>query len=261
MKQNIPLLTIDDLRISFRSPSGIREVVHGVNLCIHQGEALALIGESGSGKSITAQAILQLLPVYDTITRGRILFKGEDLLAKTPQQMTSIRGQQIGMIFQDPMTSLNPTISVGKQIAEVLIRHKKLSYTLAKKHSIELLDLVRIDHPAERYNAYPFQLSGGMRQRILIAMAIACEPQLLIADEPTTALDVTIQTQILELLRELRKNIGMSLLFITHDLAVASSLCDRAAVMYQGIIVEEAPVDTLFSTPQHPYTKELLIPV
>ena len=254
------VLEIHQLHIALTTRSGKREIVHGVDLQIGHGEALALVGESGSGKSITAQAILQLLAPQVHITSGSILFEGEDLLQKTPEEMRQIRGSKVGMIFQDPMTSLNPTMTIGKQVAEVLMLHQRLPYAIAKQETIDLLRLVQIEKPVERFDAYPFQLSGGMRQRVLIAMAIACKPILLIADEPTTALDATIQAQIINLLRSLKKTFNMSLLFITHDLAVAAALCDRAAVMYQGEIVEEGPIDILFSNPTHTYTKDLLIP-
>lgn len=260
-RQNSPLLSIDTLQVAFQGPTEVKEVIHGINLDIAHGESLALVGESGSGKSVTAQAILQLYSPADTLVNGKIFFEGQDLLKKTPHEMANYRGHQIGIVFQDPMNALNPTMPVGKQIAEVLMRHKGMTYQTAKNESVEWLDLVRIDHPAERYDAYPFQLSGGMRQRVLIAMAIACRPSLLIADEITTALDVTIQAQILELLNQLKREIGMSLLFITHDLAVAARLCDRAAVLYQGNIVEEGPIQTLFAHPHHPYTQDLLRPL
>ena len=262
MKHSTPLLSLRDLHFAFKGMSGPmygqREILHGINLDVQPGEALALVGESGSGKSVTALAIMQLLGDAGAITSGEIIFNGEAIHTFTAREMSRLRGSKMGMVFQDPMTSLNPTMTIGRQIAEVLTTHENMSQDSAKKHAIDLLKRVGISDAAERYAYYPFQLSGGMRQRVLIAMAIACKPALLIADEPTTALDVTIQAQILDLLRQLRQETGTALLFITHDLGIVASLCDRAAVMQQGKIVETASVDVLFSRPEHPYTRTLL---
>jgi oligopeptide transport system ATP-binding protein len=252
------ILDIEDLHVAFKTRHGLQPVLCGVNLTINHGEALALVGESGSGKSVTAQAILQLLGHAGVITKGKIFFDHEPLHTKTVKEMQKIRGKKIGMVFQDPMTSLNPTLSVGWQIAEMLVVHEQLSKRAARLGAIELMQRVGIGDAAQRYGSYPFQLSGGMRQRILIAIALACRPTLLIADEPTTALDVTIQAQILELLRGIQQETGMSLLLITHDLGIVASVCDRAAVMNGGKIVETQTVDNLFQSPQHPYTLALL---
>lgn len=258
MIPNTPLLSIKDLHVSFKTNQGLQQVLGGVDLTLFSGEALALVGESGSGKSVTAQAILQLLGHSGVMTSGQIIFNGEMLHTKSLKEMEAVRGKKIGMIFQDPMTSLNPTLSIGWQIAEMLVTHEKLSRHAARRAAIQLLKRVGIADADNRYDAYPFQLSGGMRQRVLIAMALACRPTLLIADEPTTALDVTIQAQILELLKEIQQETGMSLLLITHDLAIVASLCDRAAVMNGGKIVEIDTVDNLFKAPKHEYTCALL---
>lgn len=252
------LLSINDLHISFKSHHGPVPVLCGVNFTIGEGEALALVGESGSGKSVTAQAILQLLGNAGIHTKGEIFFENSPLHSKTQKEMQAIRGKKIGMVHQDPMTSLNPTMTIGWQIAEMLVVHDNVPRRTARLGAIELLKRVGIADAIHRYDAYPFQLSGGMRQRALIAMALACRPTLLIADEPTTALDVTIQAQILDLLREMRQETGMSLLLITHDLAIVASLCDRVAVMNGGRIVETNTVENLFYSPRHPYTTALL---
>lgn len=254
-----PLLTISDLHLHIATSQGTQPILNGVDLQLNPGEAIALVGESGSGKSVTAQAIMRLLSNPCCITKGEILFHGEQLLEKTNKQMQQIRGKKIGMIFQDHMTSLNPTLSIGWQIAESIIFHEGISHSAAKKRSIELLELVGISDPQKRYKAYPFQLSGGMRQRVMIAIALACHPDLLIADEPTTALDVTVQAEILDLLHHLRKLKGMALLLITHDLGVVASTCQRVAVMYKGVIVETRITEDLFIDPQHPYTQKLLL--
>lgn len=258
MTTPISILSIHDLHVSFKTNKGLEPVLCGVNLTIHAGEALALVGQSGSGKSVMSQAVLQLLGHSGVMTQGEIIFNGEPLHIKTNKAMEAFRGKKIGMIFQDPMTSLNPTLSIGWQIAEMLKVHEGLSGRSARLRAIELLKRVGIADAVSRYDAYPFQLSGGMRQRVLIAMAISCHPTLLIADEPTTALDVTIQAQILELLRAIQQETGMSLLLITHDLAIVASLCDRAAVMNGGKIVEIDTVENLFRSPKHPYTQALL---
>jgi ABC-type dipeptide/oligopeptide/nickel transport system ATPase component len=254
-----PLLEIHNFHLGIQtSPHRHVPILCGIDLAIRPGEALGLVGESGCGKSMTAQAILRLFNHPGLTIQGQILFEGQPLHLKTEREMKKIRGKKIGMVFQDPMTSLNPTLTIGWQIAEMLVVHEHLSRKAAKLRAIELLKQVGIADPRQRYDAYPFQLSGGMRQRILIAMALACHPRLLIADEPTTALDVTVQTQILELLRTLQQESGMSLLLITHDLSTVASLCDRVAVMNRGKIVETGEVSQLFYTPQHPYTCTLL---
>lgn len=253
-----PLLQLRNLHVSFSSPQGSLPILHGISLEIAKGEAFALVGESGSGKSVTAQAIMQLLGAGGRITSGEIWFNGESLHHKTSRQMQQIRGKKIGMVFQDPMTSLNPTLRIGRQIAESLILHENLSAAVARRQVIELLSHVGVADPNVRFDDYPFQLSGGMRQRVMIAMAIACKPLLLIADEPTTALDVTVQAQILELLRKTKQETGMGLLLITHDLGVVASLCDRAAVMRRGCIVETGTIDKLLLKPYHPYTRSLI---
>jgi ABC-type dipeptide/oligopeptide/nickel transport system ATPase component len=258
MKQ---ILEIEDLHVSLKTAQGLQPILHGVHFAIDQGEAFALIGGSGSGKTITAQSILQLLGHSGVVTKGQILFEKEPLHTKTMKEMRTIRGKKIGMVFQDPMTSLNPTLSVGWQIAEAVRVHEPLSARAARLRALELMKHVGITDAAQRYHAHPFQLSGGMRQRILIAIALACRPTLLIADEPTTALDATIQAQILELLRQICKETGMSLLLITHDLGVVASLCDRAAVMDRGKIVEIDTVENLFKAPKHPTTIALFKPV
>lgn len=257
MPLKTPLLSISDLHVEFDTDEGIRKILHGVNLTIKHGESFALIGGSGSGKSVTAQAIMQLLPRASRITKGDISFCDEKIQNKTEKEMQQIRGKKIGMIFQNPMTSLNPTISIGKQIGETLRFHDRLTSKQAYQRTLELLHLVGIADPKLRYNAYPFQLSGGMCQRVMIAMTLAAQPQLLIADEPTTALDVTVQAQILNLLKKIIKELGMTLFLITHDLGVVAGTCDHVAVMEEGVIVETATVEMLFKSPQHPYTKTL----
>lgn len=258
MKKKHCILNIEDLHVSFKRNQLLHPVLFGINLDIYAGESVALVGESGSGKSVTAQAILQLLGNAGVITSGQIYFENELLQSKSQKEMTGIRGKKIGMIFQDPMTSLNPTLSIGWQIAEMLIVHQHLSPHAARLQAIALLKRVGIPDASQRYHAYPFELSGGMCQRVLIAIALSCQPTLLIADEPTTALDVTLQAQILQLLKEIRQETRMSLLLISHDLAIVASLCDRAAVMENGKIVEMNAVEKLFGNPQHPYTRRLL---
>jgi len=255
---NSPLLTISDLHVEFVSGDKRTPVLHGISLDILQGETLALVGESGSGKSITALAILQLLGSSGRISKGEITFQKESLQTKDQKEMQKVRGKKIGIIFQDPMTSLNPTLSIGWQIAEGIIYHESISYKAAKLRAIEFLDLVGIADPKTRYDSYPFQLSGGMRQRVMIAIALACNPLLLIADEPTTALDATIQIQILELLKQIQRDTKMSLLLITHDLGVVANTCDRVAVMQHGHIVETATIEKLFTAAEHPYSQALL---
>ncbi|MEM5401026.1 ABC transporter ATP-binding protein [Paraburkholderia unamae] len=247
------LLEVRDLRVSF----GAHEAVRGVSFDIAAGETLALVGESGSGKSATALSLMQLVPEPGRVT-GSVRFEGRELLGLPPRAVRELRGQQISMIFQEPMTSLNPVLSVGAQIVETLRQHEALSRRAARARAVELLDLVRIAEPQRRFDDYPHELSGGQRQRVMIAMAVACRPRLLIADEPTTALDVTIQARILELLDALRRELSMSLLLITHDLGVVADHADRVAVMLAGRKVEEAPTADLFARPRHAYTRGLL---
>jgi oligopeptide/dipeptide ABC transporter ATP-binding protein len=254
-----PLLSIDDLTVQFRTDRGWSTAVEKVSFDIADGESIGLVGESGSGKSVTALSILRLHP--RAVTRfpsGSIRYAGRDLLGANERDLRAMRGRDIAMVFQDPMSSLNPVLTICDQICEPLRLHQGLSSSDARRRAIELLDLVRISDAARRVDEYPHRLSGGMRQRVMIAMAIACRPRLLIADEPTTALDVTIQAQILELLRDLRAELGMAVLLISHDLGVIAEFADRVLVMYAGRIVEDAPVDVLFRTPRHPYTEGLM---
>ncbi|MBT2686387.1 ABC transporter ATP-binding protein [Bacillus sp. ISL-37] len=253
------ILEVKDLNISFHTFAGEVKAIRGVNFELKKGETLAIVGESGSGKSVTTKAIMKLLPPGNSeIKQGEILFEGKDLAKLTDKQMQKIRGQDISMIFQDPMTSLNPTMAVGKQIMEPLIKHQNMSKSAARERAVQLLKLVGIPKPELRIKQYPHQFSGGMRQRVVIAIALACNPKVLIADEPTTALDVTIQAQILELMKDLQKKIDTSIIFITHDLGVVANVADRVAVMYGGKIVEIGTVDEVFYNPQHPYTWGLI---
>jgi peptide/nickel transport system ATP-binding protein len=254
-----PLLEIDDLHVTFRADNGrATHAVDGVGLTVLRGATLGIVGESGCGKSVTALSVMGLLPPQSADVSGRIRFDGIDLLALDDHALRDLRGNRLAMIFQEPMTSLNPSFTVGEQIAEALIRHRRLSAAQARERTVELLRRVHIPSPEERYDDYPHRLSGGMRQRVMIAMALACEPQLLIADEPTTALDVTIQAQILDLLRELKRGSGAAIVLITHDLGVVAEVCDEVAVMYAGQVVERAAADVLFTRPGHPYTVGLL---
>jgi peptide/nickel transport system ATP-binding protein/oligopeptide transport system ATP-binding protein len=252
------LLEVKDLRTHFPTRAGLVRAVDGVSFNLDRGELLGLVGESGCGKSMTALSVLRLIAPPGRIVSGEVLFDGKDLLRLSDAEMRQMRGDDIAMIFQDPMTSLNPVYTVGEQIAEALRLHRKLSRKDARQATIEAMREVAIPDPARRIDDYPHQLSGGMRQRVMIAMALACNPKLLIADEPTTALDVTIQAQILELLNELRKQRDLAVLLITHDLGVVAEVADRVAVMYTGRIVEESPVEELFARPKHPYTEGLL---
>jgi peptide/nickel transport system ATP-binding protein len=254
-----PLLRVHDLNVRFRTASGTVRAVNGVSFEARRGETLAIVGESGSGKSVTSLSILRLLPA-DTayVESGQVLFEGRDLLALSEPAMRAIRGNAISMIFQEPMTSLDPVMIVGHQIAEVFQTHQGLTRKQALDAAIAALDLVRVPEPERRARQYPFQLSGGLRQRVMIAMAMACNPRLLIADEPTTALDVTIQAQILNLMDELKERIGASIILITHDLGVVADTAERVVVMYAGQVVEQAAVADLFAHPQHPYTVGLL---
>ena len=252
------ILSIENLRIHFETFAGEVQAIRGVNLKLEKGETLALVGESGSGKSVTAKSVMKLLSNNAVVKEGAIIFKGENILEKSERDMQSIRGKKIAMIFQDPMTSLDPTMKIGKQITEVIIKHEKASKEEADKRAEELLELVGIPNAKERMKQYPHQFSGGQRQRIVIAIALACNPDVLIADEPTTALDVTIQAQILELLKELQQQFQMAIIFITHDLGVVANVADRVAVMYAGKVIEVGTVDEVFYNPQHPYTWGLL---
>ncbi|TWT25250.1 ABC transporter ATP-binding protein [Planomicrobium sp. CPCC 101110] len=253
------ILKVDNLRVSFQSGEEEFEAVRGVSFEVKKGETLGIVGESGSGKSVTARTIMRLLPSPPSfIKEGEVRFLGENLAHKTEKEMEAIRGRDIGMIFQDPMTSLNPTIRIGEQIAESLIKHQKISKAEAKEQAIEILKLVGIRDSAARYHQYPHEFSGGMRQRVVIAIALACRPTLLIADEPTTALDVTIQAQILNVMKDTQQKLGTSIILITHDLGVVAGMCDRVAVMKDGEIVETGTTVEIFENPKHPYTKKLL---
>jgi oligopeptide transport system ATP-binding protein len=253
------LLDVRDLHVSFFTHVGEVRAVRGVDFHVRAGEAVGIVGESGSGKSVTSLAVMRLLPRPGRITSGRVSFRGEDLLGKSPAQMRAIRGAEISMVFQDPMTSLNPVFTVGDQIMEALFAHGKgKGRAAARARAIEMLELVGIPDAPARADAYPHEFSGGMRQRVMMAMALVCGPSLLIADEPTTALDVTIQAQILGLMTELRRGTGTSIALITHDLGVVFETCSRVIVMYGGQIMEEAPAAELFSNPLHPYTRGLM---
>ena len=259
MTQPEPLLVVRDLHTVFDSTLGPVRAVDGVSFEIAKGGTLGVVGESGSGKSVTALSILRLLPaVTGRIVSGEILWQGRDLLKLPERELRALRGKSISMVFQEPMTSLNPVYSVARQIGEVLQLHEGMSRAAARERSIELLKIVGIPAPDKRVDSFPHELSGGMRQRVMIAMSIACRPQLLIADEPTTALDVTIQAQILELLARLRRELGMAVLLITHDLGVVSEFAEEVLVMYAGAVVERAKVSELFEAPLHPYTQGLL---
>ena len=254
-----PLLDIQDLTVRLRTPRGTHTVLDGVSLQLAAGQTLGLVGESGCGKSVTALAVMRLLPRAQTVyAGGRILFDGQDLLTQSEKTLRHLRGSQIAMIFQEPMTSLNPVLTVGDQVAEGLRLHRGLDARAAAAQVVKLLDMVGIAAAAKRVNAYAHELSGGQRQRVMIAMALACQPRLLIADEPTTALDVTVQAQILRLLGDLRREFGMAMLLITHDLALVADHCDSVAVMYAGRVAEKRSVDALFAHPAHPYTRALL---
>jgi peptide/nickel transport system ATP-binding protein len=255
------LLDVENLQTHFRTPDGIVRAVDGVSFAVERGETVAIVGESGSGKSVTANSILRLIPQPPGRIAGRIRFEGEDLLALPERAMRDIRGNRISMVFQEPMTSLNPVLTVGRQIAEPLRLHQRLGRREVAERAVEMLSLVGIAEPHRRAAEYPHQLSGGMRQRVMIAIALACNPRLLIADEPTTALDVTIQAQILGLMADLKRRVGAAIVIITHDLGVVAEIAERVIVMYAGRKVEEAPVANLFRTPRHPYTQGLLAAV
>ena len=259
LNENKLLLKVRDLHVAFDTYAGEVKAVRGVNFHVNKGETLAIVGESGCGKSVTAQTIMQLIPMPPgKIKRGSIFFDGNDLLQYSDKKMESVRGKEISMVFQDPMTSLNPTMKVGKQIMEGLIKHQKMSKGEAKQRAIEMLKMVGLPTPEKRAEQYPHEFSGGMRQRAMIAIALACNPKLLIADEPTTALDVTIQAQIIELMKDLQIKLDTAIILITHDLGVVAKISDRIAVMYAGVIVESGTSDEIFYEPKHPYTWGLL---
>ena len=254
-----PLLEVDALKTYFYTRDGVVRAVDGVSFTVFPGETLAVVGESGCGKSVTSLSILRLIASPPgKIVNGRLMFQGRDLLGLSEDEMRKVRGNEISMIFQEPMTSLNPVLTVGHQIAEALVLHRGMTRAQAMERAVEMLTLVNIPEAAQRIGQYPHQLSGGMRQRVMIAMALACDPRLLIADEPTTALDVTIQAQILDLMRGLKAKTGAAILLITHDLGVVAEMAQRVVVMYAGRKVEEATVDALFARPRHPYTEGLL---
>lgn len=252
------MLEVKDMYTSFFTHVGEVKAIRGVSFHIDKGEAVGIVGESGSGKSVTSLSVMRLLLDPGRVTAGEIIFKGEDLLKKTEKEMQAVRGNEIAMIFQDPMTSLNPVFTIGDQIMEAILKHQKISKSEAKEKAIEMLKLVGIPSPESRLKQYPHEFSGGMRQRAMIAMALSCQPSLLIADEPTTALDVTIQAQILELMKELKDKVDTSIILITHDLGVVADVCSRVIVMYGGLIMEEGTVNEIFYDPKHPYTLGLL---
>lgn len=252
------LLDVIDMKTSFFTHVGEIQAVRGVSFHVDKGEALGIVGESGSGKSVTSMSIMRLLQYPGTIKEGKIMFKGRDIVERSDREMRAIRGNEIAMIFQDPMTSLNPVYTIGDQIMEAVIQHQRISKNEARLKAVEMLTLVGIPDPEKRVDNYPHEFSGGMRQRAMIAIALSCQPDLLMADEPTTALDVTIQAQILELMKELKEKIQTSIILITHDLGVVADVCSRIVVMYGGLIMEEGKVEDIFYSPKHPYTLGLL---
>jgi oligopeptide transport system ATP-binding protein len=259
MSKGKPILKVEDLKVSFRTYAGEVQAVRGVSFHLNKGEVLAIVGESGCGKSVTAQTIMRLIPTPPSFIKGgSIQFDDKEMTKLSDKAMEKIRGSEMGMIFQDPMTSLNPTMTIGKQITEGLVKHQGMSAAAAKARAIDMLKLVGMSNPEGRVNQYPHELSGGMRQRVMIAIALSCNPKLLIADEPTTALDVTIQAQIIELMKKLSEQTEASIIVITHDLGVVAEMAQRVVVMYAGKVVEQGTVDELFYHPQHPYTWGLL---
>lgn len=256
------ILEVKNLAVSFKTFFGEVEAVRDISFTVGRSETVAVVGESGCGKSVTANSIMQLLPMPPAFFKGgEIIFKGSNLLTKSDKEMEAIRGNQISMVFQDPMTSLNPTMKIGKQIVEGLVKHQKLSRDEANKKAIDMLNLVSVPQPEKRINQYPHEFSGGMRQRVMIALAMVSTPQLLIADEPTTALDVTVQAQILELMREIQLKLDMSIILITHDLGIVADMSDKVLVMYAGQIIEEGLTEEIFKNTKHPYTRKLLASV
>lgn len=256
------ILNVKDLAVSFKTFFGEVEAVRGISFDVAKKETVAIVGESGCGKSVTANSIMQLLPMPPAFYKdGEIFFNGDDIIKKSEKEMQKIRGNKISMVFQDPMTSLNPTMKIGKQIVEGLIRHQNISKKDAKKKAIEMLQLVSVPQPERRVEQYPHEFSGGMRQRVMVALAMVSNPELLIADEPTTALDVTVQAQILELMKGLQDKYGMSIIVITHDLGIVADISDKVLVMYAGQIIEEGLTDEIFKNPSHPYTSQLLASV
>ena len=254
-----PLLEVRDLRVGFQTEEGLLTAVDDVAFTLESGKMMGLVGESGCGKSVTARTLMRLLEQPSgRVLKGEVLLEGRDVLTLPLEAMRNIRGKEIAMIFQEPMTALNPVHRVGRQIVENILLHQEIGANAALKRAVELMEWVGIPAPDERINDYPHQLSGGMRQRVMIAMALSCNPKILIADEPTTALDVTVQAQILDLIKRLQKDTGMAVILITHDLGVVAETCDDVAVMYAGRIVERGPVETVFRSPQHPYTKGLM---
>ena len=252
------LLEIKDLKVSFFTPAGEVKAVNGISYELDEGRVLGIVGESGSGKSVSVSAMMQLLAYPGRVIGGSITFNGQDVLAMNSEQIQAVRGKEIGMIFQDPMTSLNPVFTIGEQLVETLRRHTKMTRAEAWERSLEMLRLVGINNPEQRMKQYPHEFSGGMRQRAMIAMTLLCDPKLLIADEPTTALDVTIQAQILDLMKRLREKINAAIILITHDLGIVSDICDEVIVMYAGRIAERGSIDDIFYNPCHPYTQGLL---
>jgi len=253
-----PLVSVEDLTVSFHSREATVHAVNGVSFEVQPGEVLCILGESGSGKSVTLRALMRLLPPGRARIGGDIRLEGEDVLAMDKRDLSALRGGRVAMIFQEPMTALDPVYTVGQQIVETIRRHKGVSHAAARAKALELFDLVKIPSPERRLDAYPHELSGGLRQRAMIAMALSCDPRLLLADEPTTALDATVQIQVLILLRKLQRQLGMATIFVTHDLGVASEIADRIAVMYAGRVVEQGRVEEVLANPLHPYTQGLL---
>lgn len=252
------LLDISDLRTYFFTEAGVVKAVDGISVNVKDRETIGLVGESGSGKSVTAQSALRIVPRPGRIVSGSIKFDGEELLSKSENEMRKLRGSKMAVVFQDPTTSLNPVYTVGKQISDILLLHKGLTSSLAHKSALALLEKVGISEPESRLKAYPHELSGGMKQRIAIARALSCEPRLLFADEPTTSLDVTVQAQVLDLLKQLQKELGMAMVMITHDMGIIADMAERVTVLYAGKVMEEADTKTLFTSPVHPYTEALL---